>query len=128
MMLLMMMMMMMMMMVVMMVVLCVKEFVYDRFVNDAKFFKAGLELRQSVMAFGALCPGKRYALLQLKWFLLTMLSRFELRYKPSSSLPEYDMRCHGHEVVPPLSDVDVEYRRRLKWKYRRLQLTATPTH
>jgi len=104
---------------------CVRqEFVYDRFMDDAKFFKAGVELKHPVMSFGSLCPGKRYALLQLKWFILTMLSRFELRFKTSSSLPRYDSRYHGHEVVPPANDVNVVFRPRTTSKPRRLQLTT----
>jgi len=87
------------------------------------------------MSFGSLCPGKRYALLQLKWFLVSVLSRFELRYQPhqprssasaaSSPLPAYDCQCHGHEVLPPVADVDIEFRVRQNWtKSRRIQLVT----
>jgi len=73
------------------------------------------------MAFGSLCPGKRYALLQLKWFLVSVLNRFELRYAAAdvaaadvagrqSNLPQCDARYHGHEVLPPVCDVDVQFR------------------
>jgi len=102
----------------------VQEFVYNRFMNGAKFYKAGAELKHPTMAFGSLCPGRRYALVQLKWFLLTILTRFQLRYASTSSststLPQYDDHYHGHEVLPPVADVDVEYR--LKHNIRRLQL------
>ena len=81
---------------------------YDRFMHAAKFYKYGRELKHPVMSFGSLCPGKRYALLQLKWFLLTILSRFELRF--TSSMPQYDDRYHGHEVLPPVRDVDIQFR------------------
>jgi len=87
-----------------------QEFAYDRFMNGAKFFKAGRELKQPIMSFGSLCPGRRVALIQLKWFLITTLTRFQLRYRTSTSMPVYDAGYHGHEVLPPVSDVDVEFR------------------
>jgi len=106
--------------------------------NDAKFFKCGLQLSQPVMSFGSLCPGRRYALLQLKWFLLTIFTRFQLRYKQhsqtpppppapvndaeTSRLPQYDVTYHGHEVLPPVADVDVEFRCRDNWTNKRLRL------
>ena len=109
---------------------CLQEFVYDRFTNGAQFYKAGELLKHPIMAFGSLCPGKRYALLQLKWFLLTVLTRYDLRYAAVTSsvtssscrLPSYDARYHGHEVLPPVCDVDVQFR--LKPNSRRLQLSA----
>jgi len=90
--------------------------------NGAKFFKDGIQLTQPVMSFGSLCPGKRYALLQLKWYLLIMLSRFQLRYGSGSVMPQYDSRYHGHEVLPPVGDVDIQFC--LRPNYRRLQLAT----
>jgi hypothetical protein len=83
-------------------------FKYDRFV-DAKFYKNGKEVKHPVMGFGTLCPGKRYALLQLKWYLLTFVTRFDMRLRPGEHA-EYDTQYHGHEVLPPVKDVQVEYR------------------
>jgi len=85
-------------------------FKYDRFI-DATFYKNGKELRNPVIAFGTLCPGKRYALLQLKWYLLTAFTRFDLRLQPGAKA-EYDYRYHGHEVLPPVDDVNIDYRPR----------------
>jgi len=96
-----------------------QEFMYDRFMYGAKFYKSGDEVKHPVMSFGSLCPGKRYALLQLKWFLVVILSRFQLRYT-TSSLPQYDARYHGHEVLPPVGDVNIQFRRLRN--SRRLQL------
>lgn len=79
-------------------------FKYDRFI-DATFTKCGRTISNPVMAFGSLCPGKRYALLQLKWYLLTVINRFELRFPDGQEPPQYDIRCYGHEVLPPLNDV-----------------------
>lgn len=83
-------------------------FKFDRFV-DAKFYKSGRELKNPMVAFGTLCPGKRYALLQLRWCILTIFTRFELRLQ-SGEHAEYDYRCHGHEVLPPVADVTIHYR------------------
>merc|ERR1719419_809392 len=54
------------------------EFQYDRFI-DQKFYKNGKEITHPVMAFGSLCPGKRYALLQIKWYLITVLNKFDMK-------------------------------------------------
>jgi len=100
-----------------------QEFIYDRFVNGAKFYKDGQQLKHPIMSFGSLCPGKRFALLELKWFLLSIISRFQLRYRSCSSpMPNYDARYHGHEVLPPVSDVDIQFRPRSH--FRRIQLAC----
>jgi cholesterol 7alpha-monooxygenase len=86
----------------------VQVFRHDRFV-DTKFYKAGKEIKHPVMGFGTLCPGKRYALLQLKWYLMTIITRFEARLQPGQHA-EYDSAYHGHEVLPPTAEVDIDYR------------------
>ena len=84
-------------------------FKYDRFV-DAKFYdQAGEEIRHPVMAFGSLCPGKRFAMAQMKLYLLTILTRFDLALDQGEHA-EYDFRYHGHEVLPPVKDVNVNFR------------------
>ena len=85
-----------------------QEFKYDRFV-DAKFFKFGEEVKHPVMGFGTLCPGKRYALLQLKWYLLTMLTRYEMRLRDGEHA-QCDANYHGHEILPPIRDVQIDFR------------------
>lgn len=85
-----------------------QTFKYDRFI-DAKFYKNGKELKNPVMAFGSLCPGKRYALLQLKWFILRLFTRFQLEQVEGKSA-ELDHNYHGHEVLPPKQDVDIRFR------------------
>ena len=87
-----------------------QEFKYDRFI-DAKFYKDGQEIKHPVMAFGSLCPGKRYAMLQLKWYLVTMFNHFELELLDGEHA-EYDYQYHGHEVLPPKKDVQFRYRLR----------------
>ena len=85
-----------------------QEFQYDRFV-DAKFYKDGKELKNPVIGFGSLCPGKRYAILQLKWYIIYVLNMFDM-YLEDGEHAEYDVHCHGHEVLPPIKDVQFSYR------------------
>jgi len=85
-------------------------FKYDRFV-DAKFYKFGRQVKHPVMGFGTLCPGKRYALLQLKWYMLTIMTRFEMRLEPGEHA-EYDANYHGHEILPPKRDVNIRFRQK----------------
>jgi len=85
-------------------------FKYDRFV-DAKFYKCGQEVKHPVMGFGTLCPGKRYALLQLKWYLMTVVTRFDLRLRDGEHA-EYDANYHGHEILPPVRDVIVDFKQK----------------
>jgi len=85
-------------------------FKYDRFI-DAKFYKFGRQVKHPVMGFGTLCPGKRYALLQLKWYLLTFVTRFDMRLQPGEHA-QYDANYHGHEILPPIRDVKVDFRQK----------------
>ena len=86
-----------------------QEFLYDRFV-DAKFYKNGKEVKHPVMAFGSLCPGKRYAILQLKWYIITALNKFDMELDGESA--QYDYKYHGHEILPPVEDIDFRFRLR----------------
>jgi len=100
-------------------------FKFDRFV-DAKFYKFGEEVKYPVMGFGTLCPGKRYALLQLKWYLLTILTRFDMRLRDGEHA-QIDANYHGHEILPPVRDVSIDFRprstfRQLKFVTSRSQL------
>ena len=82
--------------------LFIQKFQFNRFV-DAKFYKDDKEVKNPVLAFGSLCPGKNFALLQLKWYIVTMINRFDMSL--GDRTPEYDYRYHGHEVLPPVNDV-----------------------
>ena len=85
-----------------------QKYKYDRFVNQ-KFFKNGKEIKHPVIGFGSLCPGKRYAMLQLKWFIMTTLCRFEMVLNDGEHA-EYDSQYHGHEILPPVDDIHMRYR------------------
>ncbi|KAL3852278.1 hypothetical protein ACJMK2_015942 [Sinanodonta woodiana] len=87
-----------------------EQFKYDRFV-DAKFYKNGREVKNPVIAFGSLCPGKRLAIAQSKWFLMCLVNMFDLELlEGQRTCP--DSAYHGHEILPPKNDVEVRFRHR----------------
>lgn len=83
---------------------------YDRFI-DAKFYKYGQQIKNPVIAFGSLCPGKKYAITQSKWFLLTSIYSFDMELCEGEST-EPDINYYGHEILPPTKEVQVRYRLR----------------
>ncbi len=85
-----------------------QEFKYNRFV-DTKFYKNGKEIKHPVMSFGSLCPGKRFALLQLKWYIMSIFSTFDIQLHEGEHA-ELDAQYHGHEILPPVKDVQMRYR------------------
>ena len=85
-----------------------QEYKYDRFV-DAKFYKNGKEVKHPVMTFGSLCPGKRFALLQLKWYIISIFTTFDMHLHEGEHA-ELDAQYHGHEILPPVKDVQMSYR------------------
>ncbi|GAB1602626.1 prostacyclin synthase-like [Argonauta hians] len=84
------------------------EFKYNRFI-DEKFYKNGQQLKNPILTFGTLCPGKRYAILQAKWYLVSQINKFEM-YIQNGQKAELDINYHGHEILPPVKDVDVQFR------------------
>ncbi|XP_063407414.1 cytochrome P450 7A1-like [Mytilus trossulus] len=86
------------------------EYKYDRFV-DAKFYKYGKEVKNPVMAFGALCPGKKYAIVQSKWFLLSSMYSFDMELCDGEST-QPDINYYGHEILPPTKEVQIRYKLR----------------
>ncbi|XP_029656313.1 prostacyclin synthase-like isoform X1 [Octopus sinensis] len=84
------------------------DYKYDRFV-DQKFYKNGKQLKNPIMTFGTLCPGKRYAILQAKWYLVSQINKFEM-YICNGQTAELDISYHGHEILPPVKDIDIQFR------------------
>ncbi|KAL8594934.1 hypothetical protein ACOMHN_038497 [Nucella lapillus] len=84
-----------------------ETFKYDRFV-DAKFYKNGKELKNPLIGFGSLCPGKRMSMLQIKWFLMNLLNSFTLELMEGERT-EMNTQYYGHEILPPVNDVKVRY-------------------
>lgn len=82
-------------------------FKYDRFI-DKNFYYNNNIIKHPVMTFGALCPGKKYATLQIKWYIITILTRFTLK-KISPHCAKYDYSYHGHEILPPIADIPIKF-------------------
>lgn len=61
------------------------------------------------MPFGTLCPGKRFAILQLKVYIITIITRFTICLEDGEHA-EYAYQYHGHEILPPVNDVHIKYR------------------
>lgn len=61
------------------------------------------------MAFGSICPGKRYAILQAKWYLLTLAHMFDFELLEGEQT-DIDVNYYGHEILPPTNDVHLRYR------------------
>lgn len=87
-----------------------QTFKYDRFV-DAKFYKHGKELKNPLIAFGSLCPGKRMSMLQIKWTLINILNSFDMRLEAGQKT-ELNTQYYGHEILPPVNDVNISYTHR----------------
>jgi hypothetical protein len=93
-----------------MLLVCVQTFKFDRYV-DAKFYKHGKEIKQSLLAFGSMCPGKKMALLEMKWYIINFLNALDMELLPGEST-EVNTQFYGNEVLPPVNDVKVQYRLR----------------
>ena len=87
-----------------------QTFKYDRFI-DAKFYCRDKELKNPVLTFGTLCPGKRYALLQAKWYIFSQMNKFKMSLA-SGQKAEMDINYHGHEILPPVKDIDIHFKLR----------------
>ncbi|XP_060587133.1 cytochrome P450 7A1-like [Ruditapes philippinarum] len=85
------------------------EYKYDRFV-DAKFYKNGRELKNPLLAFGSLCPGKKLAIAQAKWYIFNLVHQFDFVVADEQSCVP-DVHYHGHEILPPTNDVTISYKR-----------------
>ncbi|ESN98667.1 hypothetical protein HELRODRAFT_188864 [Helobdella robusta] len=84
-------------------------FKYDRFLKGNNVSSDGSPLSNAVMPFGSLCPGKKFAILQTKVYAMSVISRFNFQMMPGE-VAEIDSRYHGHEILPPVKDVQVKFR------------------
>ncbi|PVD24508.1 hypothetical protein C0Q70_14991 [Pomacea canaliculata] len=85
-----------------------EAFKHDRFVN-ATFYKYGKELKNPLAPFGSLCVARQMAPLQVKWFLVNLINSFSLEL-PEGEKTEPKTECYGHEILPPVNDVQVHFR------------------
>ncbi|XP_007937679.1 cytochrome P450 7A1 [Orycteropus afer afer] len=97
-------------------------FKYDRYLDEngkAKntFYSNGVKLKYYIMPFGSgatICPGRLFAVHEMKQFLFLMLSCFELELVDSHvKCPPLDQSRAGLGVLPPLNDIEFKY----KFKY-----------
>lgn len=81
-------------------------------------------MKNPVLPFGSLCPGRKIAMLQTKWFLVSMLNRYDMELLDGESC-DFDTSYPGHEIVPPTNDVQLRYRVR---EEAITSLMVQPTH
>ncbi|XP_036194194.1 cytochrome P450 7A1 [Myotis myotis] len=94
-------------------------FKYDRYLDEngktkTTFYSNGLKLKYYYMPFGSgatICPGRLFAVQEIKQFLILMLSYFELEFVDSNvKCPPLDQSRAGLGVLPPLNDVEFKYK------------------
>ncbi|XP_070701204.1 5-beta-cholestane-3-alpha,7-alpha-diol 12-alpha-hydroxylase-like [Pempheris klunzingeri] len=97
------------------------SFKYDRFLNPdgskkTDFYKAGQKVKYFTMPWGAgvsMCPGRFFAINELKQFVFLMLLYFEFELQnPDEEIPEIDFRRWGFGTMQPKSDIQFRYRLR----------------
>jgi cholesterol 7alpha-monooxygenase len=66
------------------------------------------------MPFGSgamICPGRLFAVQEIKQFLILMLSCFELEFVDSHIMcPLLDQSRAGLGILPPLNDIEFKYK------------------
>ncbi|XP_062978763.1 7-alpha-hydroxycholest-4-en-3-one 12-alpha-hydroxylase-like isoform X1 [Elgaria multicarinata webbii] len=96
-------------------------FKYDRFVTPGgikkEFYKNGKKLKYYSMPFGGgtgLCPGRFFAVNEMKMFVLLMLAYFDMELvNAEEEMPTTDVRRHGFGNTKPSHDVQFKYRLRV---------------
>ncbi|XP_053323576.1 5-beta-cholestane-3-alpha,7-alpha-diol 12-alpha-hydroxylase [Spea bombifrons] len=98
-----------------------EKFKYDRFLNEdgtkkSEFYKNGKRLKYFTMPWGAgstICPGRFFAINELKQFVFLMLSYFEFELlNPDEENPDIDPNRWGFGSMQPTRDVRFKYRLR----------------
>ncbi|XP_075411685.1 7-alpha-hydroxycholest-4-en-3-one 12-alpha-hydroxylase [Tenrec ecaudatus] len=96
-------------------------FKYDRFLNPdgtrkVDFRKRGKKIAYYNMPWGAgvsMCPGRHFALSEMKLFILLMVTYFEMEMvDPDAPVPPVDPRRWGFGTTQPSHDVRFRYRLR----------------
>ncbi|XP_003464463.3 cytochrome P450 7A1 [Cavia porcellus] len=97
-------------------------FKYDRYLDENRktkttFYSNGIKLKYYYMPFGSgatICPGRLFAVQEIKQFLILMLLYFELELVESHvKCPPLDQSRAGLGILPPLHDIEFKY----KFKY-----------
>ncbi|XP_054841859.1 cytochrome P450 7A1 [Eublepharis macularius] len=94
-------------------------FKYDRYLNEngeenTIFYRNGRKLKYYYMPFGtglAKCPGRIFAVHEIKQFLTLLLSYFEVELADKNvKCPSLDQSRAGLGILQPTTDVDFKYR------------------
>ncbi|KAG8443509.1 hypothetical protein GDO86_012056 [Hymenochirus boettgeri] len=98
-----------------------EKFKYDRFLNPngtkkTEFYKKGKKLKYYTMPWGAgtsICPGRFFAVNELKQFVFLMLTYFEFELEnPDEEIPTIDPKRWGFGTMQPTREVQFKYRLR----------------
>ncbi|KAF4088617.1 hypothetical protein AMELA_G00056920 [Ameiurus melas] len=96
-------------------------FKYNRFLTPdgrkkTEFYKGGKKMKYYNMPWGAgvsMCPGRFFAINELKQFVFLMLTYFEFELKnPDEEIPDIDVRRWGFGMMQPTRDIPFRYRLR----------------
>ncbi|XP_004614663.2 5-beta-cholestane-3-alpha,7-alpha-diol 12-alpha-hydroxylase [Sorex araneus] len=94
-------------------------FKFDRFLNPngtrkVDFYKGGKKVHHYTMPWGAgvsICPGRFFALSEIKLFILMMVLHFDLELiNPDAPVPPIDPQRWGFGTTQPSHDVRFRYR------------------
>ncbi|MBZ3884403.1 7-alpha-hydroxycholest-4-en-3-one 12-alpha-hydroxylase [Sciurus carolinensis] len=94
-------------------------FMYDRFLNPngsrkMDFYKEGKKIHHYNMPWGSgvsICPGRFFALSEMKLFILLMVTYFDLELvDPDTAVPPRDPQRWGFGTTQPKHDVRFRYR------------------
>eukprot|EP00061_Rhincodon_typus_P006788 g27795.t1 len=95
------------------------EFRYDRFLQPGglrktDFYKGGHRLKYYSMPWGAgvsMCPGRFFAVNELKQFIFLMLIYFDMELlQPEDAVPPIDRKRWGFGIMQPSHEVRFRYR------------------
>ncbi|KAM9720045.1 cytochrome P450 7A1 [Menidia menidia] len=95
------------------------EYKFDRFLDEkgqekSTFHRSGRRLRYFYMPFGSgvtKCPGRFFAVYEIKQFLTLMLAYFDLELlDPAARAPPLDQSRAGLGILQPTYDVDFKYK------------------
>uniref|UniRef100_A0A672I302 Cytochrome P450, family 7, subfamily B, polypeptide 1 n=1 Tax=Salarias fasciatus TaxID=181472 RepID=A0A672I302_SALFA len=97
-----------------------KKFRFDRYVHNGAektdFYKDDQKLKYYLIPFGSgvsMCPGRHFAINEIKQFLSLLLLYFDLQLEDGQSRAEFDPSRSGVGILPPSADVRFRYRLRV---------------
>lgn len=95
-------------------------FRHDRYIQNGRektdFYKDGQKLKYYLMPFGSgssMCPGRYFAINEIKQFLCLMLLYFDLQLEEGQTRATVDSSRAGLGILLPTKDVRFRYRPRV---------------